>query len=238
MPIFKMVDNGVISDIENTSIYWRQLIIFDYDYEKLKKELYDIEELVEFDLPSELKVTSKLANGEFVPMTDAIYCPWLDKQLYEHFNVGYNKTTNKCCITSFSPGSEKEAEVFIKIANKIPCFYMDGTFGANEMVFLAPKNFKDMVKYEYKLMDYKTKEEYNVGQMKSGRYFISGDGLKKTYLNADPIKFYFQLSEDNRKEWLRKHTTKKLNNETYIIHQTERFIERAKAQSKWIEEEN
>ena len=44
MPIFRMVDNGVVSDIEDTSIYWRQLIIYDCDYEKLKKELYDIEE--------------------------------------------------------------------------------------------------------------------------------------------------------------------------------------------------
>lgn len=222
----RLVDTGIKNN-NRSSIFWRQLIIFDMSYDELKGRLSKINDLVEFDLPSKLKVTSTLANGEFIPMTDAIYCPWLDKELYRHFNVGYNKTTNKCCISSFEPGNPKESELFIKIANEIPCFYMDGTFSANDMVFLCPKNFRDKTKYEYKLVDYKTGEEYNVGQMKSGRYFISSKNLSKVYLNADPIRFYFPLSDENRKEWLRKHTTKKLANETYIKHQTERFVERA-----------
>ena len=90
-----LVDHG-INDIERTSIYWRQLIIFNMNYKTLKSKLEEIADLVEFDLPSELVVTSKLANGEFVPLTGAISCPWLDKDDYIHFNVGYNKVNNKC----------------------------------------------------------------------------------------------------------------------------------------------
>lgn len=233
MPNYIIADNGVSQEIENTSIYWRQLIIFNYDYDKLKLKLNKIDELVEFDLPSKLKVTSKLANGEFIPLTDAIYCPWLDKSIYQHFNVGYNKTSGKCCVTSFSPGDEKESLVYIKIANQIPCFYMDGTFGPNEMVFLGPENFEDKVLYEYKLIDQRTNNEYLVGHMASGRYFIKFLDQEKIFLNADPVRFYLPLPEEEKEEWLRKHTIKSLDNKTYIENQTKRFIERAKAQKRF-----
>lgn len=229
MPNYVLVDQGV-RDIENTSIYWRQLIIFNHTYDELKVKLKEINELVEFDMPTELKVTSQLAHGEFVPLTNAIYCPWFDKEISEHFNVGYNKTNNKCCIWSFSPGDDDEAELFIKVANKIPCFYMDGTFGANDMVFLCPEDYEDKVLVSYDIIE-NNGEKYTVGQMESGRYFVD-----KTLLNADYVRFCLPLkTEEEKCEWIRKHTTKKLDNRTYIIHQTERFIERAKKAKRFKE---
>ena len=107
-----LVDYG-INDIERTSIYWRQLIIFYMDYRALKSNLEEISALVEFDLPSELVVTSKLANGEFAPLIGAISCPWLDKDDHIYFNVGYNKVNNKCCISTFKPGDKEENKIFI-----------------------------------------------------------------------------------------------------------------------------
>lgn len=147
-----LTDFGINKNIKS-SLEWRQLIVFNTDYETLKKKLKEIGDLVQFDTPLDLKVTSELANGEFVPLTGAIFCPWLDKNNYIHFNVGYNKTTNKCCISTFSPGDKNENKLFVKIANSIPCFYMDGTFGPNEMVFLAPKDFKDCVKIRYEIIE-------------------------------------------------------------------------------------
>lgn len=223
-----LIDHGI--DRDRSSIDWRQLIFFDTDYKTLKKKLKKVGRLVEFDLPTDLKVTSELAHGEYVPLTEAIYCPWLDKDDYIHFNVGYNKRTNKCCITTFRPGDKDENKLFIKIANKIPCFYMDGTFGPNEMVFLAPKNFEDSVKTEYEIIE-KNGEHHIVGQMVSGRYFVDN-----TLLNADYVKNCVNMPEEFKKEWIRKHTTQKLDNKTYITHQSERFVERIKNYSRWTED--
>ena len=223
----KLVDNGII-DSSSSSIQWRQLIIFNTTYDELKKKLNNIEELVEFDLPSEMKITSILANQEFVPLTGAIYCPWIDKQVYKHFNVGYNKTTNKCCINSFNPGEQEEAKLFIKIAEKIPCFYMDGTFGPNEMVFLAPKDFKDEIATSYRIIE-NNGEEHFVGQMISGRYFVDD-----IFLNADYVRNCVNKPDEFKQEWIRKHTTRELDVATYITNQTNRFVERVSNYDRWI----
>lgn len=222
-------DYGILS-VSRKSIQWRQLIIFNMNYQELTDILHTIPELTEFDLPTTYKVTSELPHREFLPLTNAIYCPWIDKETYTHFNVGYNATTNKCVITSFRPGEKIEAKLFIKIANRIPCFYMDGTFGPNEMVFLSPKDYKDNVKVSYRIIE-SNGEEHEVGQMISGRYF-----LDDTLLNADYVKNCLLLSDKDKKEWIRKHTTKDLDVETYINNQTNRFNDRVKKYKKFKEE--
>lgn len=58
--------------------------------------------------------------------------------------------------------------------------------------------------------------------MVSGRYFVD------VLLNADYVKNCVNMSKEFKDEWIRKHTTLKLNNETYITHQSERYIERTK----------
>jgi hypothetical protein len=66
----------------------------------------------------------------------------------------------------------------------------------------------------------KNGEHHIVGQMVSGRYFVDN-----ILLSADYVKNCVNMPEEFKKEWIRKHTTQKLDNKTYITHQSERFVE-------------